>query len=157
MFSSISRSLLHNSAGFTRVAFAPASVHVRLMSKKLFSKDHEWIEFDASEKNGTIGVTKHAAQALGDIVYVELPAVKTTLKVGSAFGVVESTKAASDVYSPVNGVVSEINKAAESDPALISRDPEGSGWMIKVALSQTDLSKMMDESAYRKFCDDEKH
>jgi glycine cleavage system H protein len=136
-------------------AFRPlvACSQIRYASTTHFTKDHEWIRVDESKKVGTIGITKFAADALGDIVFVELPKTGSIVKEGAAFGVVESTKAASDVYSPVTGTVNQVNKEAEKNPALISQDPHNKGWLIEVEFSKTlDFSSMMNAEAYEKFC-----
>ncbi len=115
-----------------------------------FSKDHEWVTVE----NGiaTIGITNHAQEQLGDVVFVELPAIgKSVAKDGEA-AVVESVKAASEVYSPVSGEVVEVNKELEGDPAMVNREAEGSAWFMKVKLANpAELDGLMDKAAYDKF------
>ena len=112
-----------------------------------FTKEHEWIRVDGDV--ATVGISNHAQEALGDIVFAEVPEAGRMLTKGQDAAVVESVKAASDVYSPVGGEVIEGNSAITDDPALINRDPEGEGWFFKLKLSDpSELDKLMDESAY---------
>jgi glycine cleavage system H protein len=115
-----------------------------------FSKDHEWVTVE----NGiaTIGITNHAQEQLGDVVFVELPAIGKSVKQDEQAAVVESVKAASEVYVPVSGEVVEVNKELEGDPALVNREAEGSAWFMKVKLSNPgELDGLMDKAAYDKF------
>ena len=115
-----------------------------------FTKDHEWIRVDGDV--ATVGISDHAQEALGDIVFAEAPEVGRALVKGGDAAVVESVKAASDVYAPVGGEVIEGNSALADDPALINRDPEGEGWFFKLKLSDpSELDGLMDESAYREW------
>ncbi len=116
-----------------------------------FSKDHEWI--NAADANAAVvGITLHAQDALGDVVFVDLPAVGTTFAQGDVAGVVESVKAAADVYMPVSGEVVEVNEALRADPSLANSDPLGAGWFFKVKLSDaSQLDGLMDETAYTSF------
>ena len=116
-----------------------------------FSKDHEWV--NAADANAAVvGITVHAQDALGDVVFVDLPAVGTTLAQGDVAGVVESVKAAADVYMPVSGEVVEVNEALRADPSLANSDPLGAGWFFKVKLSDaSQLDALMDETAYSSF------
>jgi len=116
-----------------------------------YSKDHEWI--DASDAQAAIvGITTHAQDALGDVVFVELPEVGSHLKQGEAAGVVESVKAAADVYMPVDGEIVEVNEALRDDPALANRDPQGTGWFFKVRLlDAAQLDGLLDGAAYTAF------
>ena len=117
-----------------------------------FTKDHEWIRVEGEE--ATVGISKHAEQALGDIVFAEAPEAGRQLSKGSDAAVVESVKAASDVYAPVSGEVIEGNPGIADDPSLINRDPEGEGWFFKLKLSNPgELEGLMDETAYREFCE----
>ncbi len=119
---------------------------------RYFTKDHEWIEVDASGETATVGITDYAQGQLGDIVFVEVPASGTRLDKGGDAAVVESVKAASDVYSPVTGTVSEGNPALEADPSLVNSSPEGDGWFFTIVLENKDeLSSLMDEAAYKSF------
>ena len=116
-----------------------------------FSKDHEWV--NAADANAAVvGITVHAQDALGDVVFVDLPAVGATFAQGDVAGVVESVKAAADVYMPVSGEVVEVNEALRADPALANSDPLGAGWFFKVKLSDaSQLYALMDETAYSSF------
>ncbi len=115
-----------------------------------FTKEHEWIRVDGDV--ATVGISNHAQEALGDIVFAEAPEAGRTLTKGQEAAVVESVKAASDVYSPVGGEVIEGNAALADDPELINRDPEGEGWFFKLKLSDaTELDGLMDEAAYREW------
>ena len=119
---------------------------------RYFSEDHEWIEVDGD--SATVGITEYAQSQLGDIVFAEVPATGATLKKGGDAAVVESVKAASDVYAPVSGTVTEGNAALGDDPALVNSDPEGEGWFFKVTLSDTsELDSLMDAAGYKAFVD----
>jgi glycine cleavage system H protein len=115
-----------------------------------FTREHEWIRVDGDV--ATVGISDHAQQALGDIVFAEVPAAGKQLAKGAEAAVVESVKAASDVYAPVGGEVIESNAAVADDPALINRDPEGDGWFFKLKLSDaSELNGLIDEAAYREW------
>ena len=117
-----------------------------------YSRDHEWVRLDG--EIATIGITAYAAEQLGDVVFVELPEVGRKVKKGEGAAVVESVKAASDVYSPVSGEVTEANPAIADDPSVINNDPEGEGWFFKLRLSDPgELEGLMDEAAYREWCE----
>lgn len=119
---------------------------------RLFTEEHEWIELDGDV--ATVGITDYAQGQLGDIVFVEVPAEGAQLTKGGDAAVVESVKAASDVYSPVTGTVTEGNGALEEDPALVNSDPEGEGWFFKLKVADKgELDGLMDEAAYKAFCD----
>jgi glycine cleavage system H protein len=119
---------------------------------RYFTEDHEWIEVDGD--SATVGITDYAQSQLGDIVFAEVPAVGATLKKGGDAAVVESVKAASDVYAPVSGTVTEGNDALGDDPALVNSDPEGEGWFFKLTLGDaSELGGLMDEAAYKAFLD----
>jgi glycine cleavage system H protein len=114
---------------------------------RYYSQDHEWIEVDGD--TGTVGITDYAQGQLGDITFVELPAVGATLKKGDAPCVVDSVKAASDVYAPASGTVTEGNPALEDAPELVNSDPENSGWLFRLTLSDPgELDGLMDRTAY---------
>ena len=118
-----------------------------------YSKDHEWIEI-ADHEAATVGITVHAQDALGDVVFVDLPEVGRQLKQGEVAGVVESVKAAADLYSPVSGEVVEVNEALRADPSLANSDPLGNGWFFKLHIKETDMAEfdqLMDEPEYTKF------
>ena len=117
---------------------------------RYFTEEHEWIDVDGH--TATIGITDYAQEQLGDIVFVEVPSAGTQLAKGKEAAVVESVKAASDVYSPVSGTVSEGNAALEDDPALVNTAAETDGWFFKLTIADTaELEGLMDESAYRDF------
>ena len=116
-----------------------------------FSKEHEWINV-ADTAAAVVGITVHAQDALGDVVFVDLPAVGTSFNQGDVAGVVESVKAAADVYMPVSGEIVEVNEALRADPSLANSDPLGAGWFFKVKLADTaQLDGLMDETAYTAF------
>jgi len=113
-----------------------------------FTREHEWIKVDGD--TATVGITNHAQEALGDIVFTEVPDSGKQLSKGQEAAVVESVKAASDVYSPVTGEVTEGNQAVADDPSLVNSDPEGAGWFFKIKLTDAgELDGLMDEVAYR--------
>ena len=113
-----------------------------------FTSDHEWILVE--NDSATIGVTQYAQEKLGDLVFVQLPKPGTILQAGAAAAVVESVKAASDVYAPINGEVTEINQQVVDDPTLVNADPGGKGWLFKLRVAdRSQLDGLMDEPAYR--------
>ncbi|MBN9249388.1 MAG: glycine cleavage system protein H [Mesorhizobium sp. 61-13] len=115
-----------------------------------FTEDHEWLSIDGDVAK--IGITQHATELLGDLVFVDLPAIGTVFEKGDTASTVESVKAASDVYCPLAGEIVEVNELLHSDPALINRSPEGDGWFFKLRLANaTDATPLMDEAAYLKF------
>ena len=115
-----------------------------------YSKDHEWVKVE--DGIATIGITNHAQEQLGDVVFVELPAVGKKVSKGGDAAVVESVKAASEVYAPVTGEVVAVNKEIEGDPGLVNRGAEGDGWFMKVKLANAaELDELMDKAAYDKF------
>jgi len=118
------------------------------MSKTYFTPDHEWIRVEGGA--ATVGITDYAQEQLGDLVFVELPQAGKALKKGDAAVVVESVKAASDVYAPADGEVTEVNEALSSDPALVNNAAMGDGWLWKMTLSdESQLEGLMDEAAYK--------
>ena len=120
---------------------------------RYFTEDHEWIDVDGDV--ATVGITDFAQGQLGDIVFVEVPDAGAELTKGGDAAVVESVKAASDVYAPVDGTVTEGNGQLEEDPALVNTDPEGEGWFFRMTLSDKgQLDGLMDAKAYKAFCDD---
>ena len=120
------------------------------MSEVKYSKEHEWIKLEGDV--GTIGITQHATEMLGDIVFVELPDVGTAVEKDGNAGVVESTKAASDVYTPVSGEVVENNQAIVDDPAKINSDPENGAWFFKLKIKdKSELDSLMNKEEYDKF------
>ena len=115
-----------------------------------YTEDHEWVKVEGD--SATVGITVHAQDALSDVVFVELPEVGATLAQKDTAGVVESVKAAADVYMPISGEVTEVNEALRDDPSLANSDPLGAGWFFKVKLSDPDqLDALMDETAYGAF------
>ena len=113
-----------------------------------FTSDHEWILVE--NDSATVGVTQYAQEKLGDLVFVQLPKPGTVLQAGAAAGVVESVKAASDVYAPINGEVTEVNQQVVDDPTLVNSDPAGKGWLFKLRIAdRSQLDGLMDEPAYR--------
>ena len=120
------------------------------MSEVKFSKEHEWIKLDGNI--GTVGITQHATEMLGDIVFAELPEKGSNVEKDGTAGVVESTKAASDVYTPVSGEVVDINQAIVDDPAKINEDPEGTAWFFKLKMKDiSELDSLMNKEEYDKF------
>jgi glycine cleavage system H protein len=112
-----------------------------------FTKDHEWVRLDGDI--ATIGITAHAQEALGDLVFVELPEPGRNVTPGEGIAVVESVKAASDVYAPLAGHITEVNAALADDPALVNRDPAGEGWFFKMTLSDpAEFDTLLDQQAY---------
>jgi glycine cleavage system H protein len=120
-----------------------------MMSTTYFTKDHEWIRVDGNI--ATVGITRYAQEQLGDLVFVDLPATGKALTKGGAAVVVESVKAASDVYAPVDGTVTEVNSALTADPAIVNGAPESDGWLWKMSLANpSQLEGLMDEADYLK-------
>jgi glycine cleavage system H protein len=120
-----------------------------MMSLK-YTEDHEWIQLEGDI--AVVGITHHAQDALGDVVFVDLPEVGTSLAQRDIAGVVESVKAAADVYMPVSGEVTEVNEELRSDPSLANADPLGKGWFFKVKLSApAEVDALLDETAYTQF------
>lgn len=114
---------------------------------RYYSQDHEWIDVDGD--TGTVGITDYAQGQLGDITFVDLPEAGSAVKKGDAPCVVDSVKAASDVYAPVGGTVTEANAALEAEPELVNTDPEGAGWLFKLTLSDAgELDGLMDKAGY---------
>ena len=115
-----------------------------------FSKDHEWV--DIKDDIATIGITAYAADQLGDVVFVELPAAGKTVKTGEGLAVVESVKAASDVFAPVSGEVTEVNPALSNSPEMVNDQPEAAGWFVKLKLANPhEVEDLMDRGAYEAF------
>lgn len=119
---------------------------------RYFTDEHEWIDVEGS--TATVGITDYAQEQLGDIVFVELPQVGTTLEQGGDAAVVESVKAASDVYAPIDGKVIEVNDDLEADPALVNTDADEGGWFFKMTVADaSQFEGLMDAKAYKAFCD----
>ena len=120
------------------------------MSELKYSKEHEWLKLEG--EIATIGITKHATEMLGDIVFVELPEKGSTVEKDGTAGVVESTKAASDIYTPVSGEVADINQKIVDDPSIINSDPEGKAWFFKLKIKdQSEINGLMNTDEYIKF------
>ena len=120
------------------------------MSDLKFSKDHEWLRVEGD--SATVGISDYAQEQLGDVVYVELPEIGKQITAGAQAAVVESVKAASEVYAPVSGAVTDVNIALEDDPALVNSDATGEGWIFKLKLDDVaELDKLMDEAVYGEF------
>jgi glycine cleavage system H protein len=119
------------------------------MAGRLYTKSHEWLTLEG--KSVTVGITDYAQSQLGDVVFLELPNPGRKLEAGEAFGVVESVKAASDLYSPVSGRLTAVNDKLAGKPELINSDPYGDGWILKLELAGEMPTDLMDEAAYTKF------
>ena len=118
--------------------------------RMMFSAKHEWISTEDGD-TATIGITDYAQSALGDVVFVELPAVGSNIKKGDVSAVIESVKAASDVYMPVEGMIIEVNEALCANPALVNTDPMGLGWFFKIRIARVDeLDALLDKASYDK-------
>jgi glycine cleavage system H protein len=121
---------------------------------KKFAKTHEWVKVDGNL--AVVGISNHAQEKLGDVVYVDLPQVGKVVKKAEAFMSVESVKAASDIYAPVSGKIVEVNEKLSNQPELINKDAEGEGWLVKIEMSDpNELSDLLDEESYRRFCEEE--
>ncbi|XP_077244549.1 glycine cleavage system H protein 2, mitochondrial-like [Tasmannia lanceolata] len=119
-----------------------------------YADSHEWVKVDGT--SATVGITDHAQDHLGDVVYVELPDVGASVTQGSSFGAVESVKATSDINSPISGKVIEVNQELSNSPGLVNASPYDSGWIIKVEMSKSgEVSSLMDSEQYSKFCEEE--
>jgi glycine cleavage system H protein len=120
------------------------------MSETRYTEQHEWVRVEGGE--GTIGITRYATEQLGDVVYVELPLVGKAIAKGAEGAVVESVKAASEVYAPVGGTVTGVNESLAADPAKVNASPEKEGWFFKLKLSDpSELAALMDEAKYQDF------
>jgi glycine cleavage system H protein len=125
------------------------------MAERRYTKTHEWITVDG--KQATIGITDYAQSQLGDVVFLELPSAGRKLAAREAFGVVESVKAASDLYSPVAGRISAVNDKLASKPELINSDPYGDGWILKLELAGDLPNDLLDEASYKKVAEASEH
>ncbi len=122
------------------------------MANRKYSQEHEWVEVEG--ETGMIGISDYAQEQLGDVVFVELPDVGKLLDRGDEVAVVESVKAAAEVYAPVGGEVIEVNDALNGDPSLVNTDAFGDGWFAKLRLTDPeDLEELMDEAAYKTYCE----
>jgi glycine cleavage system H protein len=122
------------------------------LSNYRFTASHEWVQVEGS--TAKIGISDHAQAQLGDVIFLELPAVGTELKAGTKFGAIESVKAASDLYAPVTGVVAEVNAALTDQPELVNSDPYGAGWMLRLESASDDGGDLLDEAGYTKLVGD---
>ncbi|HAA81838.1 MULTISPECIES: glycine cleavage system protein GcvH [Thermotoga] len=121
------------------------------MKMKKYTKTHEWVVVE--DKVATVGITNHAQEQLGDVVYVDLPEVGREVKKGEVVASIESVKAAADVYAPLSGKIVEVNEKLDTEPELLNRDPEGEGWLFKMEISdESELEDLLDEQAYQEFC-----
>ena len=117
-----------------------------------FTEDHEWISVDG--ETGTVGISAYASKQLGDVVFVELPDIGASFDKGDEAAVVESVKAASEVYTPIGGEVTEVNSTLEDAPETVNLSPDGDGWFFKIKIADADeLSSLMDEAKYKAYCD----
>jgi glycine cleavage system H protein len=124
------------------------------MSTLRFTRDHEWVRFDGDL--AVVGITDYAQSQLGDVVYVELPEIGRRVEQGKEAAVVESVKAASEVYAPISGEVAEVNEALAADPAKVNADPMGEGWFLKLRIDDPrDLDGLMDEEAYKRLVEEQ--
>ena len=120
------------------------------MTEKFFTKEHEWIVIDGT--SGTIGITQYAQEQLGDVVHVDLPEIGKTVAAGDEIAVVESVKAASELFSPVSGKIGEVNNMVINNPSIINSSPEDEGWFIKMGITnKSELEDLMNETSYMKF------
>ncbi|XP_019420316.1 PREDICTED: glycine cleavage system H protein 2, mitochondrial-like isoform X2 [Lupinus angustifolius] len=139
---------------FYLIYFSVISLTLPFLKDLKYADSHEWVKVDGN--SATVGITDHAQDHLGDVVYVELPEVGATVTQGEGFGAVESVKATSDINSPVSGKVVEVNEELSSSPALVNSSPYKDGWIIKVELSDNgELNNLMDSDKYSKFCEEE--
>jgi glycine cleavage system H protein len=123
------------------------------MSDTRYTREHEWVRIGGDDV-ATVGISEHAQEQLGDVVFVELPEVGKEVAKGDALAVVESVKAASDIYAPVSGEVVEVNQALENDPAMVNGGAEGDGWFVKLKVKAAgELDQLMDADAYRDYVD----
>jgi glycine cleavage system H protein len=125
------------------------------VAERYYTESHEWVSVDDSV--ATIGITDFAQAQLGDVVFLELPRVGKLLEAGDSFGVVESVKAASDLYSPVAGTVLEVNESLNAHPEHVNSDPYGSGWLLKVQLNGDLGERLLDEAGYRAITEGQSH
>ncbi|KAK4239117.1 glycine cleavage H-protein-domain-containing protein [Achaetomium macrosporum] len=151
-------------AAFSAVASAPRTIGARPFSVtatnaiRRYTKEHEWIDLSADKKTGVLGISEYAAKALGDIVYVELPAEGKEVTAGDAIGAVESVKSAADINAPISCKITQVNLALEEKPGTVNQVPEddshGGGWIAKVQVTEQglkDFDNLMDSTAYEEF------
>lgn len=117
-----------------------------------FTKEHEWAKLEGDV--AVVGITDYAAHQLGDVVFVEMPNVGDTVKLGATIGTIESVKTVSDLFSPLSGEITEVNAELEANPALINEDPHGNGWILKIKLADTkEMDSLLSEDDYKKICE----
>ncbi|ODV90824.1 hypothetical protein CANCADRAFT_111448 [Tortispora caseinolytica NRRL Y-17796] len=150
----VSRSIAPAASRFYSISI-PESSPVRKYGsgdiKLRFSKDHEWLALH-EDNTAFVGISEYAADSLGDLVYVELPEVGTTVEAGDSIGAVESVKSASDIYSPVEGEIVEVNEQLNSTPGVINKDPMGEGWFVRIQLANpNEIDSLLDDTAYEEF------
>ncbi|KAF8314975.1 hypothetical protein DL93DRAFT_2079616 [Clavulina sp. PMI_390] len=132
--------------------FSPAAR--RFIVTKRYTEEHEWVEHDSETSLATMSITKHASASLGDVVFVELPAVGQEITAGDQIGAVESVKAAADIYAPISGIVEEVNTTLGTEPSLLNKSPEDKGWLCKIkATNPAELEPLMNEESYKAFCE----
>ncbi|KAF9785538.1 single hybrid motif-containing protein [Thelephora terrestris] len=135
------------------VYHAPLIISCTSTAKK-YTEDHETVVFDDSTGIGIVSITDYAQSSLGDVVFVELPALETKVTKGDQIGAVESVKAASDIYAPISGTIREINENLNDQPGLLNKSPEDEGWLCKIEVSDpAELDSLMDEAGYKTHCD----
>ena len=123
-----------------------------------YLSSHEWVRLEDDGETATVGITDHAQDLLGDVVFVELPEVDAVIAAGEEAGVVESVKAASDIFAPISGTVIEVNEALEDSPEFVNSDPYDDGWFFKLKISDADeLSSLLNAEAYTEVCESEDH
>ncbi|KAF2703526.1 hypothetical protein K504DRAFT_463579 [Pleomassaria siparia CBS 279.74] len=122
--------------------------------ERQYTEDHEWIDISLDGKTATLGISDYAAKALGDVVYIELPQVDMDISAGDAIGAVESVKSASDILTPISGKVTEVNSVLEEKPGSINKDPEGEGWIAKIAIEGEPEGKTMNKEEYTAFTEE---
>ncbi|KIJ45110.1 hypothetical protein M422DRAFT_59921 [Sphaerobolus stellatus SS14] len=149
--------LLRSGAGIRpTLKTLPLRSSVRTVATKRFTKEHELLSFDDATSVGRLHITEHAAESLGDVVFVELPAVGREIEKGESIGAVESVKAASDIYAPVSGTITKINEALNDRAGLMSSAPEGDGWLCEIEVKDpSEVESLLDEEAYKTFCEED--
>jgi len=131
-----------------------SALFFRTIVTKRFTEDHEWISYDSDSKLGTVSITDYAQKQLGDVVFVELPPVGSSVTFGEPMGAVESVKAASDICAPASGIVKEVNPELAEKPALLNSSPEDKGWLCKIEVSDaSEIEKLLTAEDYAKFCE----
>ncbi|KAG9101129.1 hypothetical protein FS749_010078 [Ceratobasidium sp. UAMH 11750] len=155
MFRSLCSSSLRAGSPLVRTRVVPRSpLFARTVVTKRFTKDHEWVSYDSDTKIGTVSITDYAQKQLGDVVFIELPAVGSKVEFGEPIGAVESVKAASDICAPVSGTVKEVNPAVGEKPSLLNSSPEDKGWLCKIEVSDpAEVEELLSPEDYAKYCE----